>query len=142
MDAKKALAKILTESSDIALATCTGTTPNVRFMNCCYDEAHPSSVFVLTDADSPKTEEFKENPHVALMSYPGDPSKGMDFVRSNDAVIEKSSVPLEELWDSMVAQIYMFEKVAKMKGDKMALYEIKLKSAQVAYNRETATIEF
>ena len=143
MDLKKEFGRILTESSDLALATCVDGVPNVRIMNVCYDPAHPGSFFVSTDKGSPKTVEFEKNPKVAFMTYPGDPSKGSFYVRSNNAEIMPSTVPLDDLWDSFVEQVFMFEKVAKMKGDKMAIYEVKVHSAEVAPSmKERGTVTF
>lgn len=125
---KEELDRILTETSDIALATAADDMPNVRIMNCCCAGKNKGMLYLLTDNGSIKTKEFAANNRVAFTSIP---KEGMACVRSNNAVVYRCETPIDELADLFRQQIYQFDKTRKLKGDKMCIYEVHIKEAQV-----------
>lgn len=140
MDYKETLAEILTNDSELALATCVDNVPNNRIISGCYDPAFPGTIFFLTDNDSPKTIEFAQNNRVAIATIPHGP---MVFARCNDAIVEKAEIEVGQIWDALVAQVYGIEQMYAAKGDRMQLYAIKLGTVTVqAGMGDSGTVAF
>jgi uncharacterized pyridoxamine 5'-phosphate oxidase family protein len=119
---------IMTDTKDIALATAVNNVPNVRIMNFYYDTQKKGIIYFSTFKGSPKTLEFSQNNKVGFTTVP---VGTIEHTRVTNAIVKKSDLNMAELKDALIKKYPGFEMVFAQGEDKMEIYEIHFKEADV-----------
>jgi uncharacterized pyridoxamine 5'-phosphate oxidase family protein len=119
---------IVQETSTLALATSVDGIPNVRIVNFGYDTSKPGVIYFSSTRTSPKLSEFAQNSRVAFTTVP---AESHTHVRSNNSLVQKSALYIDEIKDLFLAQIPGFDVTLSVLGSQMDIYEIHIKEATV-----------
>ena len=129
-------------TTSIALATSVDDNPNVRIVNCCYDESRPGIVYFSSVRSNPKTIEFEKNSKVAFTTIPA-PSEGHVHIRTKTATVQKSKLSIDDVEKMFVEQIPGFDKSLAVIGRQLDIYEIHIKEAVIVYGpKQTGAVSF
>ena len=118
--------KILSETTDLALATCVENKPNVRVLSFIFDREKPGVLYFATESISPKVAEALLNEHVAFTTVP---KAGQAHVRSNETVMKKSPFGLDRFKDDFIARVPACAGIFAAMGDQLDVYELHIKNA-------------
>lgn len=129
MDLLSDFNRIMTEQTDIALASSYNDHPNVRIVNFYCNTNQPGIIYFATFSDNRKVEEFSHNSKVAFTTIPRQGSTA--HVRSHDAQIQQSKLTIYDLREAFAKKIPNYDELVKQAGNQMILYEIHFPSATV-----------
>ncbi|GFZ30212.1 hypothetical protein CSC2_07380 [Clostridium zeae] len=107
----------MAEGIDLALATSSDNTPNVRIMLFAYDP-EKKVVYVPTYSQSPKVTEITNNNKVAFTTVP----VGFDAVRVSNATIKKSDLSVNDVKDAFIKKSPGFQATVDNAGTMMDIY--------------------
>lgn len=126
MEIIKTYLRILSEATEVALATCVKHKPNVRIVSYVFDEREPGVLYFITEAISTKVAESLLNEHVAVTTIP---KAGPVHIRSNEVVMKKSLQPLAKFRNDFITRIPACAAIFEAAGDELELYELRIKRA-------------
>ena len=129
--------EILDGTNEIALATSIDNIPNVRIVSFVRKAEHPGVIYFATDRTNQKVAEFSKNEKVAFTSIP--PNSGVPHVRSQNAVVRKSALPLNEVKD-LFCTIPGYDETIAAIGETLDVFEIHVKEAIVIAGFEAPDI--
>ena len=140
MNYEQVLLQSLAATNRLALATAVANVPNVRMVNFCYDEKRPDILYFASDRGNRKVFEFTENDKVSFTTIP---HEGVVHVRSSNAVVKKSELPLSEVKDLFVARVPGYDQTLDAIGESLDVFEIHIKEVLVIADFENAgTVSF
>lgn len=128
MDFEKVFNEIMTEQTEIALATCADGDPNVRIVNFCCHEPLKGVIYFSSFQDNSKIKEFQINPAVAFTSIP---KEGNSHVRVRNGKVQKSSRTIYDLKDAFIKKIPDYGMTIEEFGEALVLFEIHFREADV-----------
>lgn len=128
MEFLQGLNRMMADTKDIALATAINNVPNVRIVNFYYDTQKKGIAYFSTFKGSPKTLEFSQNNKVGFTTVP---VGTIEHTRVTNATVQKSDLKMAELKDVFIKKYPGFEMVLAQGEDKMEIYEIHFKEAEV-----------
>lgn len=120
--------RIMTEHTEIALASCVENVPNVRIMNFFYDQNSKGILYFSTFKDNPKTAEFAANKNVSFTTVP---QKNNEHVRVYKAEVKKSEKTIFDLREGFTKKIPDYEDTIDQAGTELDLYEVHFNKASV-----------
>ncbi|MDR3346660.1 MAG: pyridoxamine 5'-phosphate oxidase family protein [Campylobacteraceae bacterium] len=118
--------EVLKQTTQIALATSTGDIPNVRIVNFIYQPQSPELLYFASDRTSPKIIEFGKNNNVAFTTVP---SENAAYIRSNNAVIQKSKLSIDDVKELFIARIAGYDEALAAVGAALDVFEVRIKEA-------------
>ncbi len=127
MDFMQEFTKIMSETSDLALATTTGDKPNVRIVNFIWDK-DAKMLYFSTFQETPKIEEIAKNGNVSFITIP---VGNRAFVRVTEATAMKSLKSIEDMQGIFVEKYPSFAQMFAMGLNMFVLYEIHFAKAYV-----------
>lgn len=139
MTLTEAFKKIMSEQTEIALATSVEKIPNVRIVNFFYDE-DKKCLFFSTFKGNEKITEFQANPSVAFTTIP---TLDTNHVRVHYAKVKTSDLTVYEVADQWIQKIPSYKDNIEQAGSMLALYEIHFTQAIVILgmdSRETINL--
>lgn len=122
-----AFKEIMTEQTEIALATSVEEVPNVRIVSFFYDESK-KCLFFSTFKGNEKITEFQKNPNVAFTTIP---TENTNHVRVHYAKVQKSELSVYDVAEQWIQKIPSYEENIKNAGQMLELYEIHFTEAIV-----------
>ena len=127
MNLIKEFYEIMEKQVDIALAT-----PNVRLISFyfCPDK---NILYFSTFKNEVKIKEFEQNNKVSFTTIPREDIK---YVRTNNALVKKSSLSISDLKGSFCEKIPDYKEMIDQFEDKLVLYEITFKEASITKEHE------
>ncbi|MFR0553896.1 hypothetical protein ACLUXD_04570 [Loigolactobacillus coryniformis subsp. coryniformis] len=123
-----ALAQVLGGANKVAYATSLDNVPNLRIVNFVWDETTPNVLYFASVRDSRGVQEFLASDRIAFSTVP---ETGNAHVASNQATGQASQRTLAQMQPQFLAQVPDFAHVLELIGPKLALYEIRITSAEV-----------
>lgn len=123
-----ALAQVLGGANKVAYATSLDNVPNLRIVNFVWDETTPNVLYFASVRDSRGVQEFLASDRIAFSTVP---ETGNAHVASNQATGQASQRTLAQMQPQFLAQVPDFAHVLELIGPKLALYEIRVTSAEV-----------
>jgi len=123
-----ALAQVLGGANKVAYATSLDNVPNLRIVNFVWDETTPNVLYFASVRDSRGVQEFLASDRIAFSTVP---ETGNAHVASNQATGQASQRTLAQMQPQFLAQVPNFAHVLELIGPKLALYEIRITSAEV-----------
>ena len=132
MNIKTEFLKIMTEQTEIALATSVNDVPNVRIVNFYVDPAENILDF-SSFKENDKIKEFNANPHVAFTTIP---HTGNEHVKAKGTV-QKSAKTIFDVAEQFVSKIPAYEGTIEYAGESLILFEIRFDSAIVTKDLNT-----
>lgn len=123
-----ALAQVLGGANKVAYATSLDNVPNLRIVNFVWDETTPNVLYFASVRDSRGVQEFLASDRIAFSTVP---ETGNAHVASNRATGQASQRTLAQMQPQFLAQVPDFAHVLELIGPKLALYEIRITSAEV-----------
>lgn len=112
MSTKAEFLKIMSEQTEIALATSVNNVPNVRIVNFYFDPEENVLYFSFFK-ENDKIKEIKANPHVALTTIP---HSGNEHVKAK-GIVQKSSKTIFDVADQFIAKIPNYKILSNMQGN-------------------------
>ena len=122
MSTKAEFLKIMSEQTEIALATSVNNVPNVRIVNFYFKE-------------NDKIKEIKANPHVAFTTIP---HSGNEHVKAK-GIVQKSSKTIFDVADQFIAKVPNYKNTIEYAGESLVLFEISFDTAVVT--KDLSSIE-
>jgi len=135
MNAKKEFYRIMAAQTEIALATCKASVPNVRIVNFIFDE-EKKLIYFSTFGDNEKVKEFETNNEIAFTTIP---HSGNEHVRAR-GVVRKSEMTIFHLAEVFSKKIMGYANTIEQAGEHLLLYEISFTRANVILNFESADV--
>ncbi len=129
MELKHAFMKVLGEGVNMALATSVEGSPNVRVVTFGFDAAQPDKLFFSTFKGNRKIREFEQNPRVACMPLPVDPTE--DIQVRIFGKVQKSALTLLELIALIGKKAPSGAETLTQGADQMEVYEVSFDDAWV-----------
>ncbi|GHT16637.1 hypothetical protein FACS1894189_0810 [Planctomycetales bacterium] len=129
--------EVLNQTHEIALATSVNARPNVRIVNVCCKAEQPNILYFSSDRTNQKVVEFNENGNVAFTSIPHD---GIEHIRSNNAVVQKSQYSINEVKDLFLANIPGYDETLDAIDETLDVFEIHIKEAVIVTGFEEPVI--
>lgn len=123
-----ASAQVLGGANKVAYATSLDNVPNLRIVNFVWDETTPNVLYFASVRDSRGVQEFLASDRIAFSTVP---ETGNAHVASNRATGQASQRTLAQMQPQFLAQVPDFAHVLELIGPKLALYEIRITSAEV-----------
>ncbi|MBO0472455.1 pyridoxamine 5'-phosphate oxidase family protein [Enterococcus ureasiticus] len=139
MKTVEAFKKIMSEQTEIALATSVEEIPNVRIVSFFYDE-DKKCLFFSTFKGNEKITEFQKNANVAFTTIP---TSNTNHVRVHYAQVKKSDLTVYDVAKQWIKKIPSYEENIKQAGAMLELYEIHFNEAIVILgmdSRETINL--
>ncbi|MEY8353971.1 pyridoxamine 5'-phosphate oxidase family protein [Lachnospiraceae bacterium 54-53] len=133
MDFEKVYREIMTEQTEIALATCAGGDPDVRIVNFICEEPLTGVVYFSSFQDNLKVKEFEINPAVAFTSVP---KEGNSHVRVIKGKVIRSRRTIYDIRDGFVNKIPDYGRTIDEFGEFLVLFEIHFREADVVADLE------
>lgn len=132
MNLIKEFYEIMETQNDIALATSVNNTPNVRLISFyfCPDK---NILYFSTFKNEVKIKEFEQNNKVSFTTIPKEDIK---YVRTNNALVKKSSLSISDLKGNFCEKIPDYKEMIDQFEDKLVLYEITFKEASITKEHE------
>ena len=122
-----AFKEIMSEQTEIALATSVEEVANVRIVSFFYDESK-KCLFFSTFKGNEKITEFQKNPNVAFTTIP---TENTNHVRVHYAKVQKSELSVYDVAEQWIQKIPSYEENIKNAGQMLELYEIHFTEAIV-----------
>ncbi len=134
MNTKAEFLKIMSEQTEIALATSVNNAPNVRIVNFYYDP-EDNALYFSSFEENDKIKEIKANPHVAFTTIP---HSGNEHVKAK-GIVQKSSKTIFDVADQFIAKVPNYKNTIEYAGESLVLFEIKFDTAVVT--KDLSSIE-
>ncbi|QHI71039.1 pyridoxamine 5'-phosphate oxidase family protein [Aminipila terrae] len=135
MNVEKEFYRMMATQTEIALATCIASVPNVRIVNFIFDE-EKKLIYFSTFGDNEKVKEFETNNEIAFTTIP---HMGNEHVRAR-GVVRKSERTIFHLAEVFSKKITGYADTIEQVGEYLVLYEISFTSANVILNFESADV--
>lgn len=134
MSTKAEFLKIMSEQTEIALATSVNNVPNVRIVNFYFDPEE-NVLYFSSFKENGKIKEIKANPHVAFTTIP---HSGNEHVKAK-GIVQKSSKTIFDVADQFIAKVPNYKNTIEYAGESLVLFEIKFDTAVVT--KDLSSIE-
>ena len=134
MSTKAEFLKIMSEQTEIALATSVNNVPNVRIVNFYFDPEE-NVLYFSSFKENDKIKEIKVNPHVAFTTIP---HSGNEHVKAK-GIVHKSSKPIFDVADHFITKVPNYKNTLAYAGESLVLFEIKFDTAVVT--KDLSSIE-
>lgn len=134
MNTKAEFLKIMSEQTEIALATSVNNVPNVRIVNFYFDPEE-NALYFSSFKENDKVKEIEANPHVAFTTIP---HSGNEHVKAK-GIVQKSSKTIFDVADQFIAKVPNYKNTIEHAGESLVLFEIKFDTAVVT--KDLSSIE-
>ena len=134
MSTKAEFLKIMSEQTEIALATSVNNVPNVRIVNFYFDP-DKNVLYFSSFKENDKNKERKANPHVAFTTIP---HSGNEHGKAK-GIVQKSSKTIFDVADQFIAKVPNYKNTIEYAGESLVLFEIKFDTAVVT--KDLSSIE-
>lgn len=134
MSTKAEFLKIMSEQTEIALATSVNNVPNVRIVNFYFDPEE-NVLYFSSFKENDKIKEIKVNPHVAFTTIP---HSGNEHVKAK-GIVQKSSKTIFDVADQFITKVPNYKNTIEYAGESLVLFEIKFDTAVVT--KDLSSIE-
>ena len=134
MNTKAEFLKIMSEQTEIALATSVNNVPNVRIVNFYFDPDE-NVLYFSSFKENDKVKEIEANPHVAFTTIP---HSGNEHVKAK-GIVQKSSKTIFDVADQFIAKVPNYKNTIEYAGESLVLFEIKFDTAVVT--KDLSSIE-
>ena len=134
MNTKAEFLKIMSEQTEIALATSVNNVPNVRIVNFYFDP-DKNVLYFSSFKENDKVKEIEANPHVAFTTIP---HSGNEHVKAK-GIVQKSSKTIFDVAEQFIAKIPNYKNTIEYAGESLVLFEIKFDTAVVT--KDLSSIE-
>ena len=134
MNTKAEFLKIMSEQTEIALATSVNNVPNVRIVNFYFDPKE-SVLYFSSFKENDKVKEIKVNPHVAFTTIP---HSGNEHVKAK-GIVQKSSKTIFDVADQFITKVPNYKNTIEYAGESLVLFEIRFDTAVVT--KDLSSIE-
>ena len=134
MNTKAEFLKIMSEQTEIALATSVNNVPNVRIVNFYFDPDE-NILYFSSFKENDKVKEIEANPHVAFTTIP---HSGNEHVKAK-GIVQKSSKTIFDVADQFIAKVSNYKNTIEYAGESLVLFEIKFDTAVVT--KDLSSIE-
>ena len=134
MNTKAEFLKIMSEQTEIALATSVNNVPNVRIVNFYFDP-EDNVLYFSSFKENDKVKEIKVNPHVAFTTIP---HSGNEHVKAK-GIVQKSSKTIFDVADQFIVKVPNYKNTIEYAGESLVLFEIKFDTAVVT--KDLSSIE-
>ena len=134
MNTKAEFLKIMSEQTEIALATSVNNVPNVRIVNFYFDPEE-NVLYFSSFKENDKVKEIEANPHVAFTTIP---HSGNEHVKAK-GIVQKSSKTIFDVADQFIAKVPNYKNTIEHAGESLVLFEIKFDTAVVT--KDLSSIE-
>jgi Uncharacterized stress protein (general stress protein 26) len=128
MELREVYEKMMTNITNIALATSVDGVPNVRIICFGYESSTPNKLYFTTYPGKPKVEEFAKNSKVSFILLPE--AKEYAEVRGLGTV-KPTEKPLEEIGGLIAKKFPPFEQMLASAKDIMLAYEIEFSEVKI-----------
>lgn len=134
MSTKAEFLKIMSEQTEIALATSVNNVPNVRIVNFYFDP-DKNVLYFSSFKENDKIKEIKANPHVEFTTIP---HSGNEHAKAK-GIVQKSSKTIFDVADQFIAKVPNYKNTIEYAGESLVLFEIKFDTAVVT--KDLSSIE-
>lgn len=134
MNTKAEFLKIMSEQTEIALATSVNNVPNVRIVNFYFDPEE-NALYFSSFKENEKVKEIEANPHVAFTTIP---HSGNEHVKAK-GIVQKSSKTIFDVAEQFIAKVPNYKNTIEHAGESLVLFEIKFDTAVVT--KDLSSIE-
>ena len=134
MNTKAEFLKIMSEQTEIALATSVNNVPNVRIVNFYFDPEE-NALYFSSFKENDKVKEIEANPHVAFTTIP---HSGNEHVKAK-GIVQKSSKTIFDVAEQFIAKVPNYKNTIEYAGKSLVLFEIKFDTAVVT--KDLSSIE-
>ena len=134
MSTKAEFLKIMSEQTEIALATSVNNVPNVRIVNFYFDPEE-NVLYFSSFKENDKIKEIKANPYVAFTTIP---HSGNEHVKAK-GIVQKSSKTIFDVANQFIAKVPNYKNTIEYAGESLVLFEIKFDTAVVT--KDLSSIE-
>lgn len=134
MNTKAEFLKMMSEQTEIALATSVNNVPNVRIVNFYFDPDE-NVLYFSSFKENDKVKEIEANPHVAFTTIP---HSGNEHVKAK-GIVQKSSKTIFDVAEQFIAKIPNYKNTIEYAGESLVLFEIKFDTAVVT--KDLSSIE-
>lgn len=134
MNTKAEFLRIMSEQTEIALATSVNNVPNVRIVNFYFDPKE-NLLYFSSFKENDKIKEIKANLHVAFTTIP---HSGNEHVKA-EGIVQKSSKTIFDVAEQFIAKIPTYKNTIEYAGESLVLFEIKFDTAVVT--KDLSSIE-
>jgi hypothetical protein len=134
MNTKAEFLKIMSEQTEIALATSVNNVPNVRIVNFYFDPDE-NILYFSSFKENDKVKEIEANPHVAFTTIP---HSGNEHVKAK-GIVQKSSKTIFDVADQFIAKVPNYKNTIEYAGESLVLFEMKFDTAVVT--KDLSSIE-
>lgn len=134
MNTKAEFLKIMSEQTEIALATSVNNVPNVRIVNFYFDPEE-NALYFSSFKENDKVKEIEANPHVAFTTIP---HSGNEHVKAK-GIVQKSSKTIFDVAEQFIAKVPNYKNTIEHAGEFLVLFEIKFDTAVVT--KDLSSIE-
>ena len=134
MNTKAEFLKIMSEQTEIALATSVNNVPNVRIVNFYFDPEE-NALYFSSFKENDKVKEIEANPHVAFTTIP---HSGNEHVKAK-GIVQKSSKTIFDVAEQFIAKVPNYKNTIAHAGESLVLFEIKFDTAVVT--KDLSSIE-
>ena len=132
MNIKTEFLRMMSEQTEIALATSVNDVPNVRIVNFYFDPAEKILYFSSFKGND-KIKEFKSNPHIAFTTIP---HTGNEHVKAKGTV-QKSAKTIFDVAEQFFSKIPAYKNTIEYAGEFLVLFEIRFDTAIVTKDLNT-----
>ena len=132
MNIKTEFLKMMSEQTEIALATSVNDVPNVRIVNFYFDPAE-NILYFSSFKGNDKIKEFNANSHVAFTTIP---HTGNEHVKAKGTV-QKSDKTIFDVAEQFVSKIPAYKGTIEYAGKSLMLFEIRFDTAIVTKDLNT-----
>ena len=134
MNTKAEFLKIMSEQTEIALATSVNNVPNVRIVNFYFDPEE-NALYFSSFKENDKIKEIKANSHAAFTTIP---HSGNEHVKAK-GIVQKSSKTIFDVAEQFIAKVPNYKNTIEYAGESLVLFEIKFDTAVVT--KDLSSIE-
>ena len=134
MNTKAEFLKIMSEQTEIALATSVNNVPNVRIVNFYFD-SEENVLYFSSFKENDKIKEIKANPRVAFTTIP---HSGNEHVKAK-GIVQKSSKTIFDVAEQFIAKVPNYKNTIEYAGESLVLFEIRFDTAVVT--KDLSSIE-
>ena len=134
MNTKAEFLKIMSEQTEIALATSVNNVPNVRIINFYFDP-EDNVLYFSSFKENDKVKEIKVNPHVAFTTIP---HSGNEHVKAK-GIVQKSSKTIFDVANQFIAKVPNYKNTIEYAGESLVLFEVRFDTAVVT--KDLSSIE-
>ena len=132
MGTQEEFIQVLQNTKLIALASSFDDAPNVRILDFYFNPQTKTLVFP-TSSKSSKVNEFEQNNKVAFTTIPAGPGP---VIRVKNATVQKSSVSIDDIKDTLIQKREGFDKLLMGLGDSVVMYEVSFNEAVMSSKGE------